>query len=56
MRRKKTITRWSASDTKKLRQLAGKKRARAIGRLVKRSEAAVRFKAHALGLSLAVDY
>ena len=55
MSRKRTITRWTASDTKKLRQLAGKKAASAIGRLLKRSEAAVRFKAHALGLSLAVE-
>jgi hypothetical protein len=54
MPRKRTINRWTTSDTKKLRQLAGKKAAGPIGRLLKRSEAAVRFKAHALGLSLAV--
>jgi hypothetical protein len=45
---------WLAADLKQLRALAGKKGVAAIGRALKRSEAAVRFKAHMLRISLAM--
>jgi hypothetical protein len=45
---------WTRPDIKLLRSLAGKKSAKAIGRALKRSESAVRFKAHATGVSLAL--
>lgn len=45
---------WTRADVKLLRSLAGKKGAKAIGRALKRSEPAVRFKAHAAGISLAL--
>jgi hypothetical protein len=45
---------WTRSDVKTMRGLAGKKSVKAIGRALKRTEAAVRFKAHAEGISLAM--
>lgn len=45
---------WTASDEKLLRRLAGRKSAQAIGRELKRTAAAVRFKAHLLEISLAL--
>lgn len=43
---------WSAADVKSLKTHARKKSAKQIGKALKRSESAVRFKAHLLGLSL----
>lgn len=54
MSRKRRVIRWSSRDTKQLHQLAGRKDAKTIGRALKRSEAAVRFKAHMERLSLAL--
>jgi hypothetical protein len=45
---------WSRADMKMLRCLAGKKSVKAIGRALKRSELAVRFKAHTARISLAM--
>ncbi len=45
---------WTNADVKVLRSLAGKKSVMAIGRSLKRSEAAVRFKAHMKGIRLAM--
>lgn len=45
---------WTADHVKTLRRLAGRKTVKAIGRTLKRSEAAVRFKAHTEGISLAM--
>ena len=43
---------WTATDFKTLRKLAGKKPTAQIARLLKRSEAAVRFKATTHSISL----
>ena len=45
---------WTAADVKQLRSLARKKSAATIARALKRSVAAVRFKAHMLEISLAL--
>lgn len=45
---------WTAADVKQLRRLAGRKNVKAIGRELKRTEAAVRFKAHTEAISLAL--
>lgn len=45
---------WTRDDVKTLRSLAGKKTAKAIGKALKRSELAVRYKAHTAGVSLAM--
>ncbi|HEY6452053.1 MAG TPA: hypothetical protein VIX87_05600 [Steroidobacteraceae bacterium] len=45
---------WTPVHEKKLRRLAGRTPAARIARELSRSEAAVRYKAHTLGLSLAV--
>jgi hypothetical protein len=45
---------WTAANEKQLRQLSGRTPAARIARTLGRSEAAVRYKAHTLGLSLAV--
>lgn len=45
---------WTAANEKQLRQLSGRTPAGKIARTLGRSEAAVRYKAHTLGLSLAV--
>ena len=50
--RKKQPTPWTATDKKTLRSHARKKHARTIGRLLKRTEGAIRQKALALGISL----
>jgi hypothetical protein len=44
-RRKKTLRRWSAADLKSLKSLAGKKSVKQIAGKLRRSEAAVRYKA-----------
>jgi len=45
---------WTAAHEKQLRRLAGRAPASRIARELRRSEAAVRYKAHTLRLSLAV--
>lgn len=45
---------WSSADLKLLRSLAGKKSVTAIARALKRTEAAVRFKAHMKRIPLAM--
>ena len=45
---------WTAAHEKQLRRLSGRTPAAKIARTLSRSEAAVRYKAHTLGLSLAV--
>jgi len=50
-RRKRIL--WSSADVKLLKQLAGKQSARQIARQLKRSEAAVRYKAWESGIKLA---
>lgn len=52
VRRRKRVD-WSAADVKALKGHAGKKSASQIGKVLKRSVAAVRFKAHMLKVSLA---
>jgi hypothetical protein len=47
---------WTAVDVRVLRSFAGRKTAKAIGRALKRSEAAVRFKAHTKRIRLAMKY
>lgn len=54
MPRPRKIKLWTSEEIKLLRRLTGHKSAAAIGRALKRSEAAVRFKAHMEGVSLAV--
>jgi len=49
-RRKRVL--WTASDLKLLRQQAGKKNLTQLSRVLKRSEAAVRFKASLHRISL----
>jgi hypothetical protein len=51
-RRKRVL--WAADELKTLRKLAGKEGVRKIARLLKRSEAAVRFKAWQKRIKLAV--
>lgn len=51
-RRKRVL--WTAAELKQLRQLAGKRSVRQIARQLKRSEAAVRFKAWQKRIKLAV--
>ena len=51
-RKSRTPTVWSAADETKLRKLAGKMPAAKIAKLLKRSVAAITFKAFALRLSL----
>jgi hypothetical protein len=45
---------WTRAEVKALRSLAGRKTANAIGRTLKRSAAAVRFKAHTERIPLAM--
>jgi hypothetical protein len=45
---------WTPAHEKQLRRLSGRSPAARIARELGRSEAAVRYKAHTLGLSLAV--
>ena len=54
MPRKQKRNRWTRTDVKTIRSLAGKKSARVIGRQLKRTEGAIRQKALVLGLSLRV--
>lgn len=54
MPRIRSVVRWTPADVKLLRNRAGRKSVKAIGRELKRSEAAVRFKAHMEGISLAM--
>jgi HAMP domain-containing protein len=45
---------WTAAHEKQLRKLSGRTPAARIARELGRSEAAVRYKAHTLGISLAL--
>jgi hypothetical protein len=54
MARKRTVVRWTPSDVKSLRRLAGRQSVSAICRQLKRTEAAVRYKAHTEGIPLAM--
>jgi hypothetical protein len=45
---------WTSDNLKQLRQLAGRKTPQSIAKSLKRTEAAVRFKAHTNGISLAM--
>jgi hypothetical protein len=54
MARRKKTNYWTAAHVKTLRKLSGKKSAKAIGRALKRSESAVRFKAWSERISLAM--
>lgn len=54
MPRRKRVRFWSPNDLKQLRRLAGRQSVARISRELKRSEAAVRFKAHTEGISLAL--
>jgi hypothetical protein len=51
---KRTRILWTAAQEKQLRRLSGRSALRRIARELRRSEAAVRNKAHLLGLSLAL--
>jgi len=51
IRRRKRVL-WTAADVKLLRQQAGKQTLAQLGRTLKRSAAAVRFKASSLRISL----
>lgn len=53
-RARRTRILWSRSDLKLLRSLAGRKSASRIARALRRTEQAVRFKAHKHRISLAV--
>lgn len=54
MPRTRKVTPWTDAHVKLLRRLAGRKSVKAISRELKRSEAAVRFKAHTERISLAM--
>jgi uncharacterized protein YciI len=54
MPRTRKVTPWTPAHVKQLQRLAGRKTVKAIGRDLKRSEAAVRFKAHVERISLAM--
>lgn len=54
MARPRKIVPWTPAHVKLLRRLAGRKTVKAIGRELKRTEAALRFKAHTEGISLAM--
>jgi hypothetical protein len=45
---------WTSTHVKRLRRLAGHKSVKAIGRELKRTEAAIRYKAHTERISLAM--
>jgi hypothetical protein len=51
---KRTRILWTATQENQLRRLSGRSALRRIARELRRSEAAVRNKAHLLGLSLAL--
>ena len=50
--KKRTLVRWSAGDIKKLKKMARKHPVTAIAKVLRRSVAAVRYKAHIVRLSL----
>lgn len=52
-RRKRIL--WTPTDVKTLRRLAGRQSVKAIARQLKRSEPAVRFKAHVHGIRLSTQ-
>lgn len=54
MPRTRRVIPWTPAHVKQLRRLAGRKTVKAIGRALRRSEAAVRYKAHTEGISLAL--
>ena len=45
---------WTPTELKALRTLAGRKTVKAIGRTLRRTEAAIRFKAHTKRIKLAM--
>jgi hypothetical protein len=45
---------WTPTHVNRLRRLAGRKSVKAIGRELKRTEAAIRYKAHTERISLAM--
>jgi hypothetical protein len=49
-----TPNRWSRSDVTRLRKLAGRRTVKQIGKQLKRSEAAVRYKAWSENISLSM--
>jgi hypothetical protein len=51
---KRTGILWTAAQEKHLRRLSGRRALRGIARELRRTEAAVRNKAHKLGVSLAL--
>lgn len=51
---KRTRILWTAAQEKQLRRLSGRSVVRRIARELRRTEAAVRYKAHTLGVSLAL--
>ena len=53
MPRARKIRRWTPVELKQLRRAAGRQTIAAISRLLKRSPAAIRFKAHMERISLA---
>ena len=53
-RRRSKYRSWTPADLKLLRSLAGRQSVKAIGRTLKRSEAAVRFKAFTKRIKLAM--
>jgi hypothetical protein len=46
--------RWTTTDLRQLKSLAGRRKASAIARQLRRTEPAVRWKAHIEGISLAM--
>jgi uncharacterized protein YciI len=54
MPRTRKVILWTPAHVKQLRRLAGRKSVKVIGRELKRTEAAVRFKAHMERISLAM--
>lgn len=51
---KRTRILWTAAQERQLRRLSGRSVVRRIARELRRTEAAVRYKAHTLGVSLAL--
>lgn len=52
--RQRQIKRWTRTELQQLRKMAGRRAVKAIAQILKRSEAAVRFKAHSEEISLAL--
>lgn len=52
MPRRRIRRAWSSADKKLLRRLAGRQPVKAMSRELKRTEAAIRYKAHTMGIRL----